>query len=239
MNKHLKRSKQHLIIAGQLLDYDLVRSKKRRRSIALKLKEDNTIQVNCPYHMPLDVIESFIISKYSWIQKNIQARSDRPTTPLPEYQNGEPHLFKGQTHILQRIKSQHNEVLLKDDQLIVFHRHNTNIKKLLKTWYRNHALEYFTSRTITLATKHELPKIKDIKVRYMKARWGSCSHDAVITYNVHLIKADEDLIDYVIMHELCHLIHHNHSPQFYQLQTHINPHWKTHKQQLDQLSIMY
>ncbi len=239
MTKHIKRTQHTIFIDHDEMVYELVRSKKRKRSIALKIREDNAIQINCPYHMPLDVVESFIASKIHWIQKNLKTRSDRPNTPTLMYINGEQHLFKGQSFVLQLMHGRTNEVMLKEDQLYIFHRRGADIKKILRTWYRQQALNQLSARTRTLAEQFQLPVIKDIKVRYMKARWGSCSSDAVITYNIHLIKAHDDLIDYVIMHELCHLIHHNHSPRFYQLQSQINPNWKIHKQKLDQLSIMY
>ena len=110
---------------------------------------------------------------------------------------------------------------------------NSSIKNILNHWYKTQALDYLTNRTLLLAEKYSFPKIRSIKVRNMKARWGSCSSRSEITYNTHLIKTSNQSIDYVIIHELCHLIHQNHSARFYQLQTEINPNWKAQKQILN------
>jgi predicted metal-dependent hydrolase len=228
---------QSLIISNDEVTYSLVRSKKRRKSIAMKIRKDGTLQINAPYSTHLDVIESFIISKYKWLQKRQAEIKNQVLKTSALYEDGEKHLYLGKLFTLRLITSNKSYVKHGDDFLDIYHRKNSNIKNILNKWYKQQALEYFTKRTTLFVNSYDLPAVKSIKVRNMKARWGSCSNKAEITYNIHLIKASVESIDYVVIHELCHLIHANHSAGFYNLQTKLNPYWKLQKQSLDKQSL--
>jgi len=205
----------------------------------MKIRTDGCLQISAPFYTQMEVIEDFIITKYSWVQRKLIERSSRKKTAALNYEDGEKHLFQGLAYPLQLAHSNLNKVEMANGCIYVFHRSNTSVKSLLKKWYRQQALQYLTQRTEIFANSHQLPAIKTIKVRYMKARWGSCSSDAVITYNIHLIKATVANIDYVILHELCHLVHPNHGSRFYQLQSKLNPNWKQQKQQLNYSDIPF
>jgi len=232
-------SEENLLIKGESITYTLLRSKKRKRSIAMKIRADGCLQVNAPFYTEIEVIQDFITSKYSWVQRKLIERSSRKKIATLCYEDGEKHLFQGIEYPLQLVHSSLNKVEIANACIYVFHRSSTSVKNLLKKWYRQQALQYLTQRTELFANSHQLPSIKTIKVRYMKARWGSCSSDAVITYNIHLIKATVENIDYVILHELCHLVHPNHSSRFYQLQSKLNPNWKLHKYHLNHSDIPF
>jgi predicted metal-dependent hydrolase len=235
----MQLSTEQLIIDSDLLVYKLVRSLKRKRSISLRVLADGGVQVNSPFGMKLATIEAFIISKYSWLQKKQDQKKNHCPLIQPQYISAEKHLFMGCEYPLQITRAKISSVKLVDNVIHICHRKNASIKNLLKAWYRQQALDYFVKRTQLFALSNHLPKIKAIKVRYMKARWGSCSSDAIITYNVHLIKAPPESIDYVVLHELCHLLHPNHSAAFYRSQSQLNPGWKTQKQQLNKLNISF
>jgi len=76
----------------------------------------------------------------------------------------------------------------------------------------------------------------DIRLFTMNTQWGNCSPSGVITLNPHLIKAPTICIDYVILHELCHLVEHNHSDRFYQLLKQVMPDWEVRKEKLDNMA---
>ncbi|MBL4660204.1 MAG: M48 family metallopeptidase [Alcanivoracaceae bacterium] len=232
-------SEESLVIKGESITYKLLRSKKRKHSIVMKIRADGCLQINVPFYTQMEVIEDFIITKYSWVQRKLTEQSSRKKTAILCYEDGEKHLFKGTEYPLQLVHSNLNKIEIAHGYIYVFHRSNSSVKSLLKKWYRQQALEYLTQRTELYANSHLLPAIKTVKVRYMKARWGSCSSDAVITYNIHLIKATVENIDYVILHELCHLIHPDHSSRFYQLQSKLNPNWKQQKHHLNHSDIPF
>jgi len=187
--------------------------------------------------MNQSTVDDFIVAKYQWIKTN-QVRNDEVQSNKLLYVAGEKHQFKGEEYSLCLVNSGSSNVVLKDDQMIVFYRKNASIKNILDRWYKDEALNYLSQRTDYLVDKFKFPKVKAIKIRNMTARWGSCNSKSEITYNTHLIKTDLESIDYVVIHELCHLIHHNHSPRFYQLQSRVNPQWKTQKQTLNHFVLL-
>jgi len=200
----------------------------------MKYNRQGDLQINAPHTMSQSVIDGFITEKYAWIKSQQNKIKNLPSIKLPTYTNNERHEFMGASYKLQLVQSNQSQVILKPEEMLVFHRKNSSIKNILDSWYKQQSLEYLTERTYELAEKFNFPKIRSIKVRKMRARWGSCSSLSDITYNIHLIKTSNECIDYVIIHELCHLIHPNHSRNFYQLQTQLNPQWKTQKQLLNQ-----
>lgn len=104
-------------------------------------------------------------------------------------------------------------------------------------WYRYQALTILPKRTINIASQcHWIKNIPIIKVRKMKRQWGNCARCGQLTFNTHLIKAPLELIDYVILHELCHLQEFNHSIKFYALMSSIDPEWRTKKNMLDKIT---
>jgi predicted metal-dependent hydrolase len=133
------------------------------------------------------------------------------------------------------VKSTQPKVYLKDSHFYVF-SNKINLKSNLESWFKTESLNYFTTRTFELAQQYGFDKLTAIKVRKMRSSWGNCRSNGLITFNYNLIKAPIELIDYVIIHELCHLLQPNHSNKFYQLQASILPHWKQLKSQLDQMA---
>ncbi len=201
--------------------------------MALKLRRDGKLQVNVPFNTRASIIEEFITAKYSWIVAKQQQKPEQIQPTHYRYCEGEKHLYLAKEYTLKLIIAKQSKVELKNDELLVFYRENTSIKNLINKWYRLQAIDYLQHRTQLFAESYQFPRINKIKIRSMKARWGSCSTKSVITYNLHLIKASPENIDYVIIHELCHLIHPNHGPGFYQLQQKLNPNWKQQKQLLN------
>lgn len=107
---------------------------------------------------------------------------------------------------------------------------------LLEDWYLNHAKSVFTNR-LRQCQKNcrtlELPNALTVTVRKMARRWGSCTQVGNISLNIDLVKTPVYCIDYVIIHEMCHLKIHNHSPAFYRLLTRCMPDWEKRKAKLD------
>ncbi len=225
-------------IADEILDYELLRSKKRKYSLAMKIRNDGMLQLNVPYTTSVADIESFISNKYAWIIKT-RAKQAHKCIIKPQYNFGEKHYYLGKAYPLQLISSSQSKIEIGKDSLLVFHRKNASIKKILNVWYKQQATILLSQRTLELQKKFGFPTVAEIKLRQMKARWGSCSSAAIITYNTKLIKAAINHIDYVIIHELCHLIHQNHGKGFYRLQQQCNPQWKQQKQALNHLAHLY
>ena len=115
-----------------------------------------------------------------------------------------------------------------------------SIKFLLNKWYRFRAnimfevrLQHILEQALWVETK------PDIRLMTMRTQWGNCSPSGLLTLNTHLVKAPTICIDYVILHELCHLVEHNHSERFYQLLTQVMPDWEVVKERLDNMAVKF
>jgi len=111
------------------------------------------------------------------------------------------------------------------------------VQELLYIWYRTQAREIFTQRLQLLLSQtlwvSEQPRIRLLN---MKTQWGNCSPNGQFTLNPNLVKASKECIDYVLLHELCHIAEHNHSEKFYQLISQIMPKWMSIKKRLDNMA---
>jgi len=112
------------------------------------------------------------------------------------------------------------------------------VKKQLFEWYTSHAKELLTERVrqrFPAFGRLGVEVLPSLSFRRMRKRWGSCSGKAVILFNTELIKAPLQCIDYVVIHELCHLLQPHHSPKFYQLLSRVLPNWEKSKSRLEKV----
>lgn len=114
-----------------------------------------------------------------------------------------------------------------------------HIEAMITAWYRQQAKRVFAERL-----KVCFPRVEGLKIAYpmlsirqMKARWGSCTVDGKIILNLMLIHVPKHLIDYVILHEMCHLVEHNHSGAFYGLLARVLPDWEERRKSLNQMEL--
>ncbi len=160
-----------------------------------------------------------------------------------EYCSGETHFYLGRRHQLKvfAVPGASRSVRLIAGRLEVSTPVGDagDVKLALQRWYRQRALSYFNLRMTRLAA--QLPWVEtapSIKLLKMKRCWGNCSPHGAITLNPALIKAPVYCVEYVLLHELCHLAEHNHSPRFYALLNRHMPEWREAKNELDGLSEM-
>lgn len=220
-----------------IIDFELQYSV--RKSLGITVTPELNVRVVAPYNVPIDRIRERVEKRARWIVKQKNYFGDfLPKSPAREYVNGETHLYAGRQYRLKIISSRKNEVKLAGGNLII---HSTRkkdvnfIKLQLDNWYREHAIHLFNWRIEQNLSKFKKYKINYPKlvVRRMEKRWGSCTPSKRIILNPEIIKAPVKCIDYVVIHELCHLVHHNHSPKFYQLQSKMMPDWEKWKKRLD------
>lgn len=212
-------------IAG--LEYKLVRSS--RRTLALQIKAGELV-VRAPHRTPLREIEDWIHQKRKWIEKH-QTRHKKRAEDAPVYEEGADHYYLGEKYPLRITKGVRAGADLKGGEIVVTLRGEATpdkIERALKAWYRTEAEGVFQDRLSILFPPfaergHKLPPIT---VRWMKSRWGSMSHKGQMTLNAKLMLKDVRLVDYVIVHELCHMEHMNHGPKFYRLMDQMLPGWK-------------
>lgn len=222
-----------------VIQYSLNRSD--RKTLAIEVHPDLSINVVAPIKTTSAEIQEKILRRALWIRKQQRYFEQfLPRTPEREYVSGETHYYLGRQYILRVRKSLEDSVKLKGGELLVKTdnpQSKDQVKQMLANWYYHHALRKF-EESITEALKHfknyklERPQLV---IRRMPRRWGSCTPNGRVLLNPEIIKAPSRCIDYVVIHELCHLIHHNHSTAFFDLQVKVMPDWEKWKLKLEKI----
>ena len=209
-----------------------------RERLAISVHPDRSVTVAAPNGRTSEEVLEHVQRRAAWIVKQ-RAHFDQyhPLTPAHRYLAGETHMYLGRQYRLKVIKAQVRAVKLVGRflRVAVADRDDTGaIHRLLDAWYRTHAIAIFAHRLdICLRSARSLGVSRpEIVVRKMGKRWGSCTKAGLILLNSELVKTPPYCIEYVIMHELCHLKVHDHSPKFYRLLTRCMPDWEQRKQRL-------
>jgi predicted metal-dependent hydrolase len=218
-----------------------------RKTLAIEVHPDSSVVVKAPETASIEAIETKVSHRASWITKQQrQFAQYAPQLPAPEYVSGEGYRYLGRQYRLKAIASDREKVRLWYGRLEVSIRDPNNrkqIEKAIDKWYRDRALIVFLERyqhCLQLVAPYGINPDREasqneigFELRTMQKRWGSCTKEGKILLNPLLVSAPKDCIDYVIVHELCHLRIHNHSARFYKLLETIMPDWKTRKEYLD------
>lgn len=209
-----------------------------RKTLGIKVFPDNSVQVLAPLDTRLNEIESKIKQKATWIfkQQN-EFLSYLPKKEERKFISGETHLYLGRQYLLDIAVANKNGVKIQRGKLYISYKPKSNPKTVLDQWYKEKATIYFdkiVEESLLLFSKYNIQK-PAVQIKKMQKRWGSCSFEGKIILNLELIKASKGSIEYVVIHELCHLIHHNHTKTFYDLQESIMPDWKKWKEKLERI----
>jgi len=210
----------------------------RRRTISIIVSPAKTVTVRAPLRASLKTINKFVLAHSGWIMKHLN-RS--PGISLngngKKYADGELNLIMGQEFVLRTIESVNFFVRL-NDHVIEVGQKDINDREmtrlLLEKWYIQKAREILSGRMIEILTRYNDFKFSPsgLVIRTLKSRWGSCTSKGKITLNSELVKLDHRLIEYVIIHELCHLKYHNHGIYFYKLLAELVPDYKSIRKEL-------
>jgi predicted metal-dependent hydrolase len=211
-----------------------------RKTLAIEVHPDSSIIVKAPTDATIESIESKVIHRAAWIAKQ-QRGFDRYAPPLPaaECISGEGYRYLGRQYRLKLIESSISKIRLWQGRLELSTctpLDREHVEKSISNWYRDRATIVFKDRynyCTKLVTAYAIDPTNDFELRTMSKRWGSCTPNGKIFLNPMLIYAPKDCIDYVMIHELCHLRFPNHSPNFYQLLTSILPDWRDRKDRLN------
>jgi predicted metal-dependent hydrolase len=185
----------------------------KRRSIGLTITRDAKLIVRAPIWMSDYEINRLIAQKQSWITRKKQFFLKRPAAQKRQFTDGEVFLFLGEKYSLRFVDDLPRAVVL-DGELKVSSLAAKNAKDHIKIWYQNQAFEYVSQKTKEFA---EVLKVsyKSLRINDAKTRWGSCGSSGNLNITWRLIMAPQRVVDYVIIHELCHLKQMNHSAKFW------------------------
>lgn len=212
------------------------------RKVIIRVHPDSTVRVNAPSGASLAELKAAVSKRARWICKHLDKLEASAVHLLPrEYVSGETHYYLGRRYLLKvfLVSRQEESVKLLRGQLQVktYSRDADRVKKLLLGWYRERAMQQFAGRLTQLVTSISWLKEPPCwQLKRMKKQWGSCSSDGTLILNPSLVKAPSDCINYVLVHELCHLKEHNHGRGFYMLLNKTLPGWQDSKAKLDSMA---
>ena len=197
------------------LPIEIVRTK-RRKTVSIQIVK-GLVKVIIPEQLSDARIKTLIQKRNPWIRKKLREQSKIIQPEPKEYVSGESFSYLGRNYRLKVIVGTYDEVRLKSGYLeveLLKKSSEQKIRDLLLSWYKNRALERLTEKTNRYAAIMGLTP-QSVFVKDYKARWGSCFPDGKISYNWRIIIAPHHIVDYVVVHELCHLKHPNHSPAYW------------------------
>lgn len=203
---------------GNIYEYTVVRS--RRKTFAISIAPDKGIVVKIPLYFPLADIEKLVMEKAEWIaEKYRQMEEQRKDKPTHHFISGETFYYRGTGLVLNLIVNGDRKRIMVKKQagtLLVVSpsAESAVIKDAIEKWYRERAREVITDKVTYF--QHFVGKpVGEIRIKEQKSRWGSCSSQGNLNFNWKIVMAPDEIIDYLVVHELCHLLHMNHSKEFW------------------------
>ncbi|EPS4547807.1 M48 family metallopeptidase [Morganella morganii] len=212
--------------------------------ILIKVHPDCRVVVSAPQDTDDQQILNAVEKRGRWIYQQLRDFRKQLEYITPrQYISGESHYYLGKQYMLKVIvaPSDPQGVKMLRGRLEVTLRHKSaeKVLQLLTDWYKARAREVFARRlSVMLEQALWISDSPPLRILTMQTQWGSCSPNGRVTLNPNLVKAPRECIDYVILHELCHLAEHNHSERFYRLMGQVMPDWEKIKKRLDGMAGM-
>ena len=200
----------------------IIRSK--RKTLSLSINENADLVVRAPHRASYDEIQKFISEKSAWIDK--KHRLIKAHLKDNENQHSRSQcLYLGSLYPVKIDNNSIEPISFNGQMFTINNENRETISLLLKSWYKKRFMEVALPRLSYFSNKYNL-KVNQVRVKEQKTLWGSCSSKNNINLNYLLIMATMKVIDYVIVHELVHIIHKNHSAKFWQKVETIMPNYK-------------
>ena len=230
-----------IVFGSRKIVYNLYRRDRKRMRIVVS--PELTVDVFAPAAVNEKQIEAAVMKNAAWIAGKLDALEKFHPLPAPKrYISGETLVYLGRQYRLKVESGSEQPAKLMGRFLRVWVKDKKNtrrIKNAVDAWYRERAHETlgrYMEKCYAIAARHGVQE-PVLMIRTMRRRWGSCSPKGRITLNLNLVKAPIHCVEYVIMHELCHMKSHNHSKAFYSLLTRCQPDWRKRKVVLDKVVI--
>ncbi len=234
-------STRSLVYGNRHIDYHIQHTD--RKKLRLTVTPKGQLQVFAPLGADPEHVARLVHEKAAWVFRKLRHVQDFHPLPTPHnYLSGETFLYLGRQYRLKVHADTLSPAKLRGKFLNVTVPDKTDTKAVeasVQRWYRTRANDIFPrylEQAKAIAMRHGIPE-PTLTIRRMSTRWGSCTAQGRITLNLALIQTPIHCIEYVIMHELCHLKHHNHSKAFYSLLTRCMPDWQQRKALIDKIAL--
>lgn len=213
-----------------------VRRRARQRSLRLRVTAKGELRITCAKTVPKREIFHFVTSNLSFIEQQLEeVRKIRERFPPKRFVEGEELLFLGRPRKLRLLTSEKHKLLMQGGEMILAGPvgDENQRRDAVRKFYRRSGKKYLSQRLEFFSGLMQL-RPTSVSFRCQSSRWGSCSGEGHISLNWRLMAAPADVIDYVVVHELAHLKHHDHSPRFWKLVEEYCPNHKALKAWLNE-----
>lgn len=212
--------------------------RRRGRSVRIRVTPELAVNVFAPLDASQAWLDEVILGRADWIVQTIRKVSQCRILSVPErVSDGAEMLYQGVPYRIAIVEGRPDAAELLFDSLLVTvadPSDSTRVGCVVRRWYRERADELFQESIDRCLPRLKSERVQSpiVRIRNMRSRWGSCSSDGRVSLNLKLAMVEERLLDYVVMHELCHIIHHDHSRRYYRLLERCMPDWKDQKRAL-------
>ena len=225
------------------ITYQIKRSHRRRFSSSISITPERGVVVNVPSWVSLSTIEDMVREKADWIRKTLTRLGAQPRSKAKQYTDGEKHLYFGEEYPLKVIPSTGIATVrlqflynLFEAKIPAHHtpsKQRRGLEEAMLRWYLDNGKRIITEK-VNFFTKLLNISYNRIVLKKVSSIWGSCSSKNNLNFNRKLIMAPHKVVDYVVIHEVCHLIHHHHRKSFWDLVKSLDPDYKIHVKWLKQ-----
>lgn len=227
------------VFGGVSVPYTIIRSSRRRRTVALSLERDGLI-IMAPAGAGREAIERIAKGRSAWIVRKLADLKEVRQHPVREFINGESIQYLGRHYRLMvsessvhrasiRLKGAWLEVAVPpttDQQVLA-----NAVNACLHRWFRSRAAAHLRARVAQWSERMGVT-FAGVRISDPQKRWGSCDQGNLLRFNWRIIMAPSSLIDYVVVHELCHVVHKNHSDDFWRFLANVMPDYELRRQEL-------
>lgn len=223
----------NIVYMDDCFEYEILRKKKK--NIAIQITPDGIVRVTSPEYIEDSYIYDVVYKRADWIISKLKLVKDMNNTILNKvYSKGDGIVYQGKEYKLkvidedkvqEGIKLKCGEFEVRVNAELDDNEKEKHIREKLREWYKHEAFKVFKERTRFYSEILRLYP-NNIRVKEQKSLWGSCSSKNNINFNWKLIMAPEAVLDYIVVHELCHLKHRDHSKNFWNLVEKIIPDYK-------------
>lgn len=226
----------------EVIEFERVAKQGNSSKVLIKVHPDCRVVVSAPNSATNSEVIAATQKRSRWITQQLRVFREQSEYIIPRrYVSGESHYYLGKQYQLKVIEDSHLpqgvKLLRGKIEVNVRYKSAQKVEQLLDDWYRQRAKIVFAKRLdVVLDKALWVDQRPDFRILSMQTQWGSCSPHGRLTLNPYLVKAPSECIDYVILHELCHIAEHNHSERFFQLLEQVMPNWQTIKTQLDTMA---
>lgn len=214
-------------------EFELAIKRGARKTVALHVTRHGDFEVRAPQRMPLQLIHQFVQEHRDWLHEKQQKLEAQPSKLLA-YHDGATHYFLGHALTLKLLPATRTFINVVEGELrmATASLEPSDVQKQLMKFYAREAELRLPERVRFWHQRMYGRELPALSFRAMKARWGSCAADGSIILNTSLLRASWPVVDYVVVHELCHLTHFDHGAGFKALLTQVLPDWRARKQRL-------